>query len=138
MAIQALATWNYRPLQDQVVASLHATQASDGGWPYIAAAGQGSDPDSTALVVQALVAEKQHPAQSTWAAASGTPLGTLVSYQLNCADAAGDRGAFFFPGDREANTFATVQAVPALLQKAFPVAKVATLKAPPAPISCTG
>jgi hypothetical protein len=137
MAIQGLASWGYRPLQDQVVASLHASQSSDGGWPYVAAGGQGSDPNSTALVIQALVAEKQHPAQTTWSVAGGTPLGALVNYQLNCTDAAADRGAFFYPGDRSANTFATVQAVPALLQQALPIAKVTTLKAPPSPISCS-
>jgi hypothetical protein len=60
----------------------------------------------------------------------------LLSYQLGCTDPAANRGAFFYPGSRNPNTFATVQAVPALLQRAFPVGKVATLKSPPAPISC--
>jgi hypothetical protein len=136
LAIQGLASWGYRPLQTQAVASLHASQSSDGGWPFVAAPGQASDPDSTALTIQALIAEKQQPTQTTWSVAGGTPLGALVNYQLGCTAAAGDRGAFFFPGVSGPNTLATVQAVPALLQKVFPVAKVAPLKSPPAPISC--
>src|SRR6185437_6477509 len=42
--------------------------------------------------------------------------------QLGCADPVDVRGAFFFPGSRDANVFATVQAVPALAKATFPLA----------------
>src|SRR5262249_61444021 len=121
MAIQGLAAWKLLPLQAEAIASLHAAQSADGGWPYIAASGQSSDPNSTALVIQALVAEKQHPTQPTWVTPSGSPITALESYQLGCPDVAADRGAFFYPGDRTPNVLATVQAVPALAMKALPV-----------------
>jgi hypothetical protein len=137
LALQGLATWGIRPLQAEAIASFHAIQSADGGWPYIAAGGQSSDPNSTALVIQALVAEKEHPTQTTWVTSSGSPVTALESYQLGCADAAGDRGAFFYPGDRSPNVLATVQAVPALAMKALPVAKATTLKPLPAPVTCS-
>ncbi len=137
-AIQGLATWGFRPLQAQAIASFHAAQSADGGFPYIAAGGQTSDPNSTALVIQGLVAEKEHPSQTaTWGKPAGSPLTALESYQIGCSGPTSDRGGFFYPdGDPTPNTLATVQAVPALVLKAFPVAKSTTLKATPAPVTC--
>ncbi len=137
LAIQGLATWGFRPLQAQVIASFHAVQSADGGFPYIAAGGQTSDPNSTALVIQGLVAEKEHPSQTAaWGKPAGTPLTALESFQIGCTGATTDRGAFFYPGDPTPNTLATVQAVPALVLKAFPVAKSTTLKPTPSPVTC--
>ncbi len=130
LAAQGLATWGKRPLKKSAIASLHIAQSSDGGFPFVAAGGQSSDPDSTALVVQMLVALGSSPKSKTWAVSGGTPLSALASYQLGCSDEAASRGAFFFPGDRSPNTLATVQAVPAAALKTFPVAKSKNLRAP--------
>jgi hypothetical protein len=59
-----------------------------------------------------------------------------MSYQLGCTDPAGDRGAFFYPGSRDANVFATVQAIPALMQRKFPLTNITVMNAPPAPLVC--
>jgi hypothetical protein len=137
LAMQGLAAYAQRPMQATAVASLHAVQSADGGFPYIAAAGQSSDPNSTAVVIQGLVADQQHPAKPEWSKPGGTPFSALIGDQLNCTDPAPNRGAFFYPGfGRDPNTFATVQAIPALVQHKLPLPKVVTMNAPPAPIAC--
>lgn len=111
MAVQGLAAYHRHPHRSATLASLHAVQSADGGFPLIAAPGQSSDPDSTALTIQALLAA--HSPLVKWRTGSGDPMSALLSYQLGCSDPAADRGAFYFPGDRSANVIATVQAVPA-------------------------
>jgi hypothetical protein len=113
MAVQGLAAFHEFPKASRTIASLQKLQASDGGYPFLAAPGQSSDPDSTALVIQALLAEHVDP---------GTAVAALASFQLGCSDPGPTRGAYFFPGSREPNTFATVQAVPASALKTFPIA----------------
>jgi hypothetical protein len=113
MAVQGLAAFGHEPRTSKTVASLRAVRSTDGGYPYIAAAGQSSDPNSTALVIQALLAADASP---------GAALSALASYQLGCSDAADDRGAYFYPFfGRTANILATVQAVPAAALKPLPV-----------------
>jgi hypothetical protein len=114
MAVQGLAAYSRSPNRAATLASLHAVQSADGGFPLIAAPGQSSDPDSTALTIQALLAAGSP--LTSWHNGTGDPMSALLSYQLGCSDAAADRGAFFFPGDRSANVIATVQAVPAAAQ----------------------
>jgi hypothetical protein len=138
MAAQGLAAWGKKPLKKTAIATLHTVQSSDGGFPFVATSGQASDPDSTALITQMLVALGSSPKSKSWAVAGGTPLTALASYQLGCSDPAADRGAFFFPGSRDANTFATVQSVPAAALKAFPVGKSKNLGAPVSPVCPTG
>jgi hypothetical protein len=90
---------------------LDASQEPDGGWAQLA--GFGTDPNSTALVIQALLAVQQADA-ARFADQDATPLAALLSFQLGCTSPAGDEGAFTFPGSNDApNSFATVQAVPA-------------------------
>jgi hypothetical protein len=137
MAAQGLAAWGKKPRKSTAISALHALQSTDGGFPFVAAGGQASDPNSTALVTQMLVALGSSPKAKAWARAGGTPLTALAGYQLGCSDPAPDRGAFFFPGDRSANTFATVQAVPAAALQKFPVAKSKNLGAPIAPVCPT-
>ena len=87
----------------------------DGGWGFVV--GSGTDPNSTAGVVQALVTAGVADQQRF---AGG--LGALLSFQLGCAAPTADRGAFTFPDTGGApNLFATVQAVPAALGVAAPV-----------------
>lgn len=90
---------------------LDSAQESDGGWAQLA--GFGTDPNSTALVLQALLAVDEAGA-ARFADQGATPLAALLSFQLGCSSPAPDRGAFTFPGSNDApNSFATVQAVPA-------------------------
>jgi hypothetical protein len=119
-AVQGLAAWGQRPRSKKVLGQLHQVQSSDGGFPYLATTGQASDPNSTALSIQAILAEGGNPA-SGWAVAGKTPFTALISYQLGCSDPAANRGAFFFPGSRDPSVFATVQSVSAAASKTFPL-----------------
>lgn len=90
---------------------LDAVQEPDGGWAQLS--GFGTDPNSTALVLQSLLAVDQAGA-ARFTDQGATPLAALLSFQLGCTSPVGDRGAFTFPGSNDApNGFATVQAVPA-------------------------
>ena len=113
MAVQGLAAFGRHPRSSATVSSLDAIRTSDGGFPYIAAAGQTSDPDSTALTIQALLAS---------GASVGRAYQALAGFQLGCSAAAADRGAFFYPGSRSPNVVATVQAVPAAAGLTLPLA----------------
>jgi hypothetical protein len=93
-------------------------QNDDGGWPYQNPSdyGTATDTNSTAVTIQALVAVGQDPAGEVWTSAAGnTPLMALESLQ-------NESGAFAWqaaiPDD---NLLATVQALPALAGKAFPL-----------------
>jgi hypothetical protein len=123
MAVQGLAAWGKFPKQNTVLGSLRKSQSSDAGFPFVAAKNQPSDPNSTALVIQALLAEKSAPSAATWKKGTKTPYTALAGYQLSCASP--DFGAFDFPGSTAANVFATVQSVPAMAGKKLPVASSA-------------
>ncbi len=106
--------------------------------------GYGTDPNSTALVLQALIATGDADA-ARFSDRAATPLSALLSFQLGCDAPESDRGAFTFPGSNGApNGFATAQAVaPAagagVLTEAGPVDPgVTPLDCdPPAPSSTT-
>lgn len=118
-AVEGLAEWGKFPRQHSVLTALKVAQASDAGFPFVAAANQTSDPNSTALVIQALIAENSAPSGPSWKKGANTPYSALASFQLNCTNS--DFGAFFFPGSTASNVFATVQAVPAMAGKKLPV-----------------
>ena len=120
-AVQALAAYGARPRKAHVLASFHGVQTADGGFPYIAAAGQSSDPSSTALVIQALIALGAGPGSASWAVGGHTPYDALAAFQLGCAAPRADRGAFVFPGSSDPSVLSTVQAVPAAAGAALPV-----------------
>ena len=122
-AVQGLAAWAKFPKQSSVISSLRNSQSSDAGFPFVAAKGQTSDPDSTALVIQALLAEKSAPTSAAWKKGSNTPYTALAEYQLGCTSSG--FGAFDFPGSTAPNVFATVQSVPAMAGKKLPVASSA-------------
>jgi hypothetical protein len=121
-AVEAFAAWFRGGVSNPstIVNSLKAIQSSDGGFPFVAAPGQASDPNSTALVIQTLVALHTAPSSTAFTKGTNTPYTALASYQLDCTSS--DFGAFRFPGSPGANVFATVQAVPALAGKKLPVA----------------
>lgn len=135
LAVQGLAAYGSQPHRAATLAALDSIQSDDGGFPFLAAADQSSDPNSTAVVIQALVATKAGPATARWVQGGATPYAALAAYQLGCSDAATDRGAYYFPGDRTPNVLATVQAVPAQVGAALPVAHRQLTPGAPAP-SC--
>jgi hypothetical protein len=94
------------------LAWLHTQQDSDGGFPY--QAGAGTDPDSTALVLQALLATGQNPAASAWAPGGHSPLAELIATQ----DAG---GGYTFPGSSGPDAFTTAQVPPALARAPYPL-----------------
>jgi len=112
----------------KTVAHFQGQQNEDGGFPYInpSAYGTDSDANSTAVVLQALVAAGQDPA--TWVKGeANTPVTALAGFQ-------NDDGSFAwqmaFP---DPNFLATVQAVPALLGRVYPLVTTTVGEAAPAP-----
>ena len=102
------------------LAYLSATQDGDGGWGYYAnptSVPGPTDPDSTGLVVQALVALGVSPTGSSFARASGNPVTALGSFQLTSGAGAG--GFEFSPGGG-ADLTATFEAVPAMAGVTLP------------------
>lgn len=80
--------------------------------------GQQGDPDSTAYVVQALVA--LHALNSPGLVRHGsTPETALAAFQLGCKAPTGERGEFVAFG--APSQLATLQAVPAAAERAFPI-----------------
>jgi hypothetical protein len=121
LAVQGLAAWGSRPRQAKVLSALRSIQTSDGGFPYIAAKNGPSDPNSTALTIQTLIAEGSSPAKASWSKGTSTPFTALASFQIGCSSPG--FGAFFYPGDPSPNTFATVQAVPAMAGRKLPIGR---------------
>ena len=85
------------------LAFLGSGQDSDGGWSYYpntAATAGSTDPDSTALVIQSLIALGISPTDPEFARGSAktpgelTPVSALLSFQLTSGV---DAGSFFFP-----------------------------------------
>jgi hypothetical protein len=100
---------------------LAVAQNADGGFGYFP--GDVTDADSTALVVQALVAVGSDPAR--FHKEDGSAYGALMALQLPCSGP--DAGAWAYQrpasGPLRANAFATGEAVPAAARVAFPLRK---------------
>jgi hypothetical protein len=131
-AVQALVAAGEDPAGDVVgnaLAYYKGIQNEDGGWPYQNPSeyGTATDANSTAVTIQAIIAAGQDPAGADWTAGENTPLSALEALQ-------NESGAFAWqaavPDD---NLLATVQALPALAGKAFPLATmdVGQAAAPP-------
>ncbi len=115
-AVQGLVAQGALPStgESAALSYLAATQQSDGGWAYYAnptSLPGPTDPDSTALVVQALVAMGQSPTAAPFVKVSGDPVSALVAFQLSTG---ADAGAFQFTLGGGADLTATFQAVPAV------------------------
>jgi hypothetical protein len=111
---------------------LEKAQNSDGGWGYepnAADAPGSSDPDSTALVIQAVLAMGKSPSAATFNRGGANPVSTLESFQLTSGSGS---DAFFYPGSSDPNTLATYQAVPAVAGVKFPFDLVVTTTSLPA------
>ncbi len=120
LGIQALLAAGKEPSDSSIEDALdylEDAQNDDGGWPYdpLSAWGTDSDANSTAFVLQALVAAGEDVDEDNrWEAASGkTPLEALIAFQL-------DSGAFEWQPGGGANFMATYQAVPALVLEPYP------------------
>ncbi len=119
-AVQALVAAGETPgssIITNVLAYYKGIQNEDGGWPYQNPSDFGTDTDanSTAVTIQALIAAGIDPI--SWTTTGGnTPVTALEALQ-------NESGAFAWqaavPDD---NLLATVQALPALAGKAFPLA----------------
>ncbi len=116
LAVQALVAVGGREAAvGRALEYLRGLQNEDGGFPYQESPALGSETDanSTAYVIQALIATGNDPTSADWAVGGSTPAGALAALQL-------ESGAFAWQGAvPEDNFLATVQAVPALAGKAF-------------------
>jgi len=119
LAIQALVIAGEHATSTAVIsglAYLASAQNEDGGFPYDPQSQWGTDSDanSTAYVVQALLAAEEDPLTATWTISDSNPVSYLLGMQL-------DNGAFEWQKGFGANQFATQQAIPALLYRLLPV-----------------
>jgi hypothetical protein len=112
MVLMALDAAGIHTRDAGALAWLHTQQDSDGGFPY--QAGFGTDPDSTALVIQALLAAGQNPNAPAWTIAGHTPLAELIASQQ-------PDGGFAFPGNPGSDPFTTAQVPPALDRTGYPL-----------------
>jgi len=109
---------------------VHA-QDSDGGWGYepntVKAPGS-TDPDSTALVIQAILALGDSPSKAPFTT-NANPVAVLESFQ---ATSGTNQGSFSFPGVSGPNLLSTYQAVPAVAGVVFPFNLFVTTSSLPA------
>lgn len=90
---------------------LDADQAADGGWGFYA--GDPTDPNSTAIVLQAYSTAGRQP--------GGAATSALLSFQVGCDADPADRGGFASAfSDGAPDVLATVQAVPGAAGQAIP------------------
>ena len=99
------------------VGFLTGAENSDAGWGYYPS-GSPSDPDSTAMVIQALQSVGISANSSSLAKGTSTPLALLDSFQLNSGASAGAFDTPWALGSPSA--LATYQALPALVGAVFP------------------
>lgn len=132
LAIQALIAAGVSSSDSAVQDALDylaAAQNEDGGFPYspVSQWGTDSDANSTALVLQALVAAGENIDEGgPWdTAGASTPLEALLAFQN------AETGALTYYG--EDSPYATYQAVPALVLKPLPVASMSLEEATPTP-----
>jgi len=113
MVLMALDAAGVHSRDGSALAWLHTQQdLTSGGFPY--QAGSGTDPDSTALVLQALLATGQNPDGPAWAPGGHAPLAELIATQNS-------DGGFAFPGNPAPDPFTTAQVPPALERGAYPL-----------------
>jgi hypothetical protein len=119
LALQALIAAG-EPLTSTGVVSgftyLEEAQNDDGGFPYSPDSPWGTDSDtnSTAYVVQSLLAAGEDPLTGTWAVANSNPVSYLIGMQL-------PDGSFEWQTGSGSDPFATRQVIPALLHTPFPM-----------------
>lgn len=119
LAIQALIAAGHPADSNEITAALaflKSAQIESGGFVYDPKTPEyGADANSTAYVIQALLAAGEDPTSEAWTIGGFTPLRFLLGLQL--AD-----GSFEWQPNTGSNLMATAQAVPALLGQPYPVA----------------
>jgi hypothetical protein len=117
-----------------VNAFLHAAQQADGGFSFGTTGS--SDPDSDAIVIQALVAIGEDPTAAAWRKGGANPLTNMESF----ADPHGG-GGYIFPGNTGPDAFTTAAVPQALVLKPYGAATAVAAGTSPlttAPPSPTG
>ena len=116
LAAQALAAVGRLGRYD-LLGWLADVQNPDGGFGFQAA--DDTDPNSTALAVQAIVAFGDDPQAASWVQDGTDPVAALTTFQLGCDAAPAARGALWAPfsGPDQPNAFATFQGVWGLAQR---------------------
>ena len=119
LAIQALVAAGQPTSTTEIqngLAFLETGQNADGGFTYdpASAFGTDSDADSTAYVVQALIAAGEDPSAARWTEGGNTAIDYLLASQL-------PDGSLEWQIGTGANQLATQQAIPALLGESFPL-----------------
>ncbi|MGZ4758418.1 MAG: hypothetical protein ACXV95_05085 [Acidimicrobiales bacterium] len=128
MAASALAAVGVEPAFSPL-AWFDAVQNPTGGWGFLQ--GLDDDPNSDALVIQAITALGASATEAPFVEDGGDPLSTLLGFQLGCDAAPADQGAFTFPGsDGAPNVLATEQAIWGAVPRTFPVGEVSFVAAP--------
>jgi hypothetical protein len=124
LALQGLAAQSglTQSIGSSALRFLKTGQNADGGWAYDPAAAdnvQTSDPNSTSLVIQALLALGLAPDGQQFETGGHAPTSLLLSFEVASG---ADRGAFYNPfgSPSTGDLFATFQAVPALMALSFP------------------
>ena len=114
---------------------LKGSQYASGGFAYYGgdSSAQAPDPDSTAVVAQAIVALGK--LSSVTRGGKGVEAG-LAAFQLGCGASSSERGAYEYPGESGASLYATIQAIPAAMRKAYPISAGAASTSLPV-MSCT-
>ncbi|MDH6574962.1 terpene cyclase/mutase family protein [Kitasatospora sp. MAP5-34] len=137
VAIQALtALGGHQDAVAKGVQWIKANQNADGSWSYNP--GTPGDGNSTGLTVSALLAAGTDPAGVSKAGRSGYD--GLAAFQLGCASAADQRGAFAYQpgagGALAANALASVQATLGAAGGKLPVTNTNRVDAAPKPLTC--
>jgi len=99
LALQGLAAQGALTpsIETSALSFLSGGQDADGGWSYYpnsAAQPQQTDPQSTALVIQALLAMGLSPTSSTFTSSGHSPVSALLSFVITSGS---DAGAIFSP-----------------------------------------
>ncbi|MGW1839856.1 LPXTG cell wall anchor domain-containing protein [Streptomyces sp. NPDC002067] len=119
-AVQALAALGgHGATVEKAVRWLKSVQNDDGGWPSMP--GSPSDANSTSVVIGALTAAGQDPAEVT-SPKGHTPYEGLLTFRLGCSVKPAERGAFTFQlKGAAANADASAAAATGALGKGFVV-----------------
>ena len=103
------------PTLTAALAYLHTQQdPASGGFTYSSLYGTASDPDSDALVIQALTAVGQVPDAPAWSNAKGNAVTDIATFQDSKS------GGFSFDHSSAPQAFATTQVPPGLDRAPFP------------------
>ncbi|HEX5117131.1 MAG TPA: hypothetical protein VFW65_18225 [Pseudonocardiaceae bacterium] len=119
MALMALAAVHDHSADGAAFVFLHGQQdPTTGGFPFTTLGPFGSpnsDPDSDALVIQGLVAARQHPGGARWTNSAGNALTDIVTFQDPAT------GGFSFLRGTPPDAFTTTFVPAGLLRRPFPI-----------------